>query len=518
MASVRCKSIEAFSAYSLVPGERRAFIWDKGIGMLQLDSLLATPGITLEGSGGINNRGQIAATGYTNGGPRHAFLLTPIVSPKAINFSEPPHLSLTLPAGSLLPKPSLVYSASTPAFIESVNPSLPSKVRNWLDEVAISIGSKLDYPQWLKDSAEGAGTSIEAAALGVNLAVSGATKSVGKGLSFIGLWAMSKIAPDLGRSVDALEAAEHLAAVAVNAKKANPMAAGLLVNSFIWGNMLAPQLHRFAQDPPDANYTEFYQIPLAPPLFNLASTGNTSLDKTLVSLFLSSYYATLDLMGARHSFDRYTSAYNSGDTQSAFFQLEAILYYLTLYKAEATRNAEITNELITLLPPDSLTFPLDATSLAAIQDELSTNGFPSDLLPLFDDFGLSDHDLLQMKTLIYGLSEGDFAELSVERGLNLVFSSLSRTASVPKDDKDKDGVIGAADACVPTPAGQVVNAEGCSVADLCPCDNAWKNHGKYVSCVTHAGNNFVDLGLITGAEKGAIVSEAAKSQCGKKSK
>jgi len=37
-----------------------------------------------------------------------------------------------------------------------------------------------------------------------------------------------------------------------------------------------------------------------------------------------------------------------------------------------------------------------------------------------------------------------------------------------------------------------------------------------VSCVAHAANEFVDLGLITETEKGAMVSEAGASQCGRK--
>jgi hypothetical protein len=39
-----------------------------------------------------------------------------------------------------------------------------------------------------------------------------------------------------------------------------------------------------------------------------------------------------------------------------------------------------------------------------------------------------------------------------------------------------------------------------------------------VSCVTKAAGGFAAQGLISGAEKGAITSAAAKSQCGKKPK
>lgn len=81
-------------------------------------------------------------------------------------------------------------------------------------------------------------------------------------------------------------------------------------------------------------------------------------------------------------------------------------------------------------------------------------------------------------------------------------------------DLDGDGVIDAADACLPTPVGSIVNASGCSVAQLCPCDNGWKNHGAYVRCNAHATEDFVEAGLMTEAQKDAWMSQAGSSSCG----
>lgn len=50
-----------------------------------------------------------------------------------------------------------------------------------------------------------------------------------------------------------------------------------------------------------------------------------------------------------------------------------------------------------------------------------------------------------------------------------------------------------------------------SVEDECPCDADWKNHGEYVSCVAH----WADAYATSGKERGAIVSSAARSDCGK---
>ena len=57
--------------------------------------------------------------------------------------------------------------------------------------------------------------------------------------------------------------------------------------------------------------------------------------------------------------------------------------------------------------------------------------------------------------------------------------------------------------------------------ELVPCSGpltggSWKNHGAYVSAIAHAAHDFVAQGLISGSEKGAIVSKAAQSDGGKK--
>lgn len=83
-------------------------------------------------------------------------------------------------------------------------------------------------------------------------------------------------------------------------------------------------------------------------------------------------------------------------------------------------------------------------------------------------------------------------------------------------DDDNDGVLDAQDQCILTAANAIVNAHGCSIADLCPCANAWKNHGAYVSCVARMATNFVADGLITATDKNVVISGAAGSTCGTK--
>jgi hypothetical protein len=50
----------------------------------------------------------------------------------------------------------------------------------------------------------------------------------------------------------------------------------------------------------------------------------------------------------------------------------------------------------------------------------------------------------------------------------------------------------------------------------CWCETDWKNHGEYVSCVANAAEDLLRENSIDPEEKSAIVSAAAKSDCGKK--
>ena len=82
------------------------------------------------------------------------------------------------------------------------------------------------------------------------------------------------------------------------------------------------------------------------------------------------------------------------------------------------------------------------------------------------------------------------------------------------EDGDNDGVLDAADRCLGTAIGSIVAPNGCSIADSCPCETSWRNHGAYVKCVAQTSNSFFAAGLITGTRRDGIVSAAAQSACG----
>ncbi len=100
-------------------------------------------------------------------------------------------------------------------------------------------------------------------------------------------------------------------------------------------------------------------------------------------------------------------------------------------------------------------------------------------------------------------------------------AGCSFTVTVVPLDSDGDGVPDNLDSCPNTAPGAIVDAHGCSIDQLVPCSGplsggAWRNHGQYVSSVAKEANEFLAAGLITEEQKGEIVSQAARSHCGKR--
>jgi hypothetical protein len=98
---------------------------------------------------------------------------------------------------------------------------------------------------------------------------------------------------------------------------------------------------------------------------------------------------------------------------------------------------------------------------------------------------------------------------------NAAFSLTGET------DSDCDGVGDSVDLCPDTPAGSLVDTNGCSIDQLVPCagpitGGTWKNHGQYVKTVAHVVEDFLDQGLITEEQAEEIIEQAAQSDCGRK--
>src|SRR6266568_6195948 len=83
-------------------------------------------------------------------------------------------------------------------------------------------------------------------------------------------------------------------------------------------------------------------------------------------------------------------------------------------------------------------------------------------------------------------------------------------------DSDADGVPDVCDKCPDTPPGAIVDANGCSLDQLCPCEGPWRNHGEYLNCLRVVAAHFVHDGLLTELQAKAILKAAASSDCGRR--
>src|SRR5436190_9199023 len=85
---------------------------------------------------------------------------------------------------------------------------------------------------------------------------------------------------------------------------------------------------------------------------------------------------------------------------------------------------------------------------------------------------------------------------------------------VPNEDADGDGVEDSLDLCTNTPPFTIVDARGCSLEQLCPCQAAWRSHGDYFRQLARVTASFVRDGIITRAERRRLLRQAALSDCG----
>jgi len=98
-------------------------------------------------------------------------------------------------------------------------------------------------------------------------------------------------------------------------------------------------------------------------------------------------------------------------------------------------------------------------------------------------------------------------------------TAVFQNITIGPPDQDFDGVPDSADACPNTPPCTLVDAQGCSIDQLAPCEGpasggTWKNHGQYLAAVAQAVTEFLAQGIIDQRQAKAILSAAGQSPCG----
>jgi hypothetical protein len=124
-----------------------------------------------------------------------------------------------------------------------------------------------------------------------------------------------------------------------------------------------------------------------------------------------------------------------------------------------------------------------------------------------------------------GLSSGNFLWLSAPRPVNPPIFVGDLQSWIRNDNLAPDWSRIGTDITHQGPFNASFSLSGVTDAEsiingLVPCSGpasggTWKNHGQYVSSVAHAAQSLANQGCISDSEKGQIVSEAARSSCGK---
>lgn len=83
------------------------------------------------------------------------------------------------------------------------------------------------------------------------------------------------------------------------------------------------------------------------------------------------------------------------------------------------------------------------------------------------------------------------------------------------EDDDGDGTSDPVDRCPHTAAGAVANAEGCSLADSCPCAGPWQNPAAFAACVSKTTHALVAARLMGPAQRVEAMAAGALSTCGR---
>jgi hypothetical protein len=92
-------------------------------------------------------------------------------------------------------------------------------------------------------------------------------------------------------------------------------------------------------------------------------------------------------------------------------------------------------------------------------------------------------------------------------------------ANADQDDEDADRVGDVCDQCLGS-AESLVNAHGCSVAQLCPCDaptptTSWTDQAEYLGCVARATRVLRREAQISRRESLGLLRRALRSGCGR---
>jgi hypothetical protein len=162
----------------------------------------------------------------------------------------------------------------------------------------------------------------------------------------------------------------------------------------IFSELYTGMFSLIADDPPDPNFTEVFQCPVAITAPFSFSGVSPDINK-LYGLYIGSSYNTYYyLLGLTTSINRYSSALAAGDAISAGLQFEAFVAYLTLYDQSAIQHADLTRQLKQSLIDQGLQdVSYNKQDILNLQNQIQLNGLPPEVTASFKNLGLTDSQI-----------------------------------------------------------------------------------------------------------------------------
>jgi probable HAF family extracellular repeat protein len=370
-------------------------LWEQGKGLQNLYDLITNlPAGTKLFPYAINNLGQIVGSSYNSiTNKTTAFLLTPqainvpipTAYPSIDKFSQAPDLwsnSLSFiknDISSFSPDSQQFFNDNWKAFEKYLRKyGTKDRIRFWnyfCHDMFQNLGTVLSYGAIIADF----GVSKEAG-------VHSLLKHIGKEIGFTIL------------DMDNDSLLRAYVGVLTNAHIPTNPYSFVLSGGSLFANLYAAQFELLADDPPDPNFKEVFQSPIAITApFNLpeVSSDMNNLLGQHVGATYSTYYC---MLGLTTSINRYSSALAAGDAASAALQFEAFVAYLTLYDQSLFQQVELKKQfkqaLINQGVPD---VSYNKQVVLNIQNEIKQNGLPAEVITAFKNAGLTDQQIADLK-------------------------------------------------------------------------------------------------------------------------
>lgn len=209
------------------------------------------------------------------------------------------------------------------------------------------------------------------------------------------------------------------------AAKKNPTVALIALNSFIYGKLVAPSLLTLGQDPYDPNYKQA----VSPAAFSPIEIAGSPLQNALINEYNAEGQASVYLDAVNTAYNRYCTALDQSDSQSAGLQLESILSNFTLYRSEMADGSVDLGIVNSLLPSSGLQMNYGPAGLADLQQQIEQNGLPADTAAFLESLGLDQADIDQVTQNILALDPNSYSG-NIGNDLSAIQSNI--TESVPE--------------------------------------------------------------------------------------